>query len=113
MDMIVHRGRKKIVRKRDRVEVAGEVQIDVFHRHDLRITTTRRSAFHAEYRAERRFAQADDCLLADSVERIAESDRGRRLAFARWRRADRGDEYQLSVFAASRLSMYSRDTFAL
>jgi hypothetical protein len=39
------------------VEVAGEVQVDVLHRHDLRIAAAGRAALHAEARAERGFAQ--------------------------------------------------------
>ena len=38
-----------------------------------------------------------DRLSADAVQRVAEADGGRRLAFARRRRADRGDEDQFSV----------------
>ena len=34
------------------MEVAGEMPIDVFHRHDLRVTAARRAALHPEYRAQ-------------------------------------------------------------
>jgi predicted DNA-binding WGR domain protein len=46
--MVVDQRGKQIVRRSGRVEVAGEVQIDVFHRHHLRITAAGRAAFHAE-----------------------------------------------------------------
>jgi hypothetical protein len=80
--------------------VAGEVQVDVFHRHDLRMTAAGRAALHAEHRSERRLAQADDRVLPDAVQPIDEADRGRRLAFAGRRRADAGDEDQLAVLLA-------------
>ena len=86
VDMVVDQRRKQVVRERDRVEVAGEVQVDVFHRHDLRVTAACRAAFHPEHRPQRRLAQADHRLLADPVQRIAKSDGGGRLAFARGRR---------------------------
>ncbi len=62
--MIVEHGGKQVVRRADGVKVAREVQIDVFHGHDLRISAARRAAFDAEYGAERRFAQRDDDLFA-------------------------------------------------
>ena len=49
--VIDHRG-EQIVGRGDRVEIAGEMQIDLIHRHDLRITATRRAAFHAEAGAQ-------------------------------------------------------------
>ncbi len=84
------------------MKVAGEMQIDVVHRHDLGEAAARRAALHAEAGAERRLAQADDRLAADAVERVAEADRRRRLAFARRRRADRGHEDELAVLALGR-----------
>ena len=51
--MIVQHRREQRVRARDRVEVAGEVEVDVLHRHDLRVPTTRGATLHAEDRPER------------------------------------------------------------
>src|SRR5579862_9392610 len=75
------------------------MQIDVVHRHDLAVPAARRTALHAKARAEARLAQTDHRLLADAVERIAETDRGRRLTLACRRRVDRGDENELAVGA--------------
>ena len=56
VDVVVqHRG-QEVVRRGDGVEVTGEVQVDVFHRHDLGIAAAGRAAFHAEARAEAGFA---------------------------------------------------------
>jgi hypothetical protein len=41
VDVVVDRRGQKVVRERDRIEVAGEVEIDVFHRHDLGIAAAR------------------------------------------------------------------------
>ena len=63
VDVVVDQRCEQVVRERDRVEVAGEMQVDVFHRHHLRIAAACRAAFHAEHRAERRLAQADIAFL--------------------------------------------------
>ena len=97
IDVIVDQRREQVMRDADGVEVAGEMEVDVLHRHDLRIAAAGRAALHAEAGAERGLAQAHDGLLADVVERVAEADRRRRLAFAGRRRADGGDEDQLAV----------------
>ena len=99
VDVVVEHRRQQIVRRRDRVEVAGEVEVDVLHRHDLRVAAAGRAALDAEAGPERRLAQAHHRLLADAVEAVAETDRRRRLALAGRRRADRGDEDQLAAFA--------------
>ena len=83
----------------DRVEITREMEVDVLHGHDLRVPTTRCPALHAEHRAEARFAQANDRLLADPVQRVPEPDGRRRLALARRRGTDRGDEDQPAVLA--------------
>ena len=102
VDVIVDQRREQIVRRGDRVKVAGEMQIDGVHRHDLGEAAAGRAALHAEARPERRLAQADDRLAADAVERVAEADRRRRLAFAGRRRVDRGHEDELAILARRR-----------
>src|ERR1019366_1476928 len=97
MDMIVdHRG-EKIVGKTDRTEVAGKMEVDVLHRNNLRVTAPSRAALHAKNRAERGLAQTNGSILANPVQRIAEANRGGRLAFSSRGRADRRHENQLAV----------------
>jgi len=95
--MVVDQRRKQIVRRGDGVEVAGEVEVDVLHRHDLSVAAARRATFHAERRAERRLAKAQHRLLTNVVERVRQANGGRGLALARWRRRDRSDQDQLAV----------------
>ncbi len=104
----------RFVGDRDRREVAREVEVDVLHRHDLRVAAARRAALHAEHRAQRRLAQADHRLLADAGERVAEPDGGGGLALTggcgRYRRHE--DEPALrAVLRAS--AGTTRDTLAL
>ena len=97
VDVVVDHGGEEIVRQPDRAEVAGEVQVDVLHRDHLGIAAAGGAALHAEHGAQRGLAQADDRLLADLAEGVAEAHRGRGLALARGRGADRGHEDQLAV----------------
>ena len=48
IDVIVDQGREQIISGTDRMQVAGEVEIDVLHRHHLGIAATGRAALHAE-----------------------------------------------------------------
>ena len=48
INVVVDQCGEQIVRGSDGVKVAGKMQIDVFHRHDLRIAATGRTALHAE-----------------------------------------------------------------
>ena len=45
----------------DRVEVPGEVEVDLVHRHHLRVPATGSAALHAEHRAQGRLAQVRWC----------------------------------------------------
>ena len=57
--MIVDQRRQQVVGGGDGVEIAGEMEIDVLHRHDLGIAAAGRAALDAEAGPERGLAQAD------------------------------------------------------
>ena len=94
VEVVVDHRREQVVRGGDRREVAREVEVDVLHRHDLRVAAARRASLDAEARPERRLAQGDDRALAEPVEGLAEADGRGGLSFARRRRRDRGDEHE-------------------
>ena len=97
MNVIVeHRG-EQIVRRAYCVKVTGEMEVDVLHRHHLRIATPGRAAFAPKTGPERGFAQAHDGRFAKTVHGVAQAHRGRRLAFAGWCRTDRRHQDQLAV----------------
>jgi hypothetical protein len=79
------------------VEVAVEMEVDVLHRDDLRVTAPGAAALDAEHGSHRRFAQAEQHVLADLPHALRERDRGRRLALAGLRRRDRRRDDQLAV----------------
>ncbi len=98
--------RQQVVGQFDGVEIAGEVEVDVLHGHDLGVAAAGRAAFHAEARPQRRLAEADAGPLADAVQPVAQADARRRLALAGGRRRDRGHQDQL----ARRLVIEPMDT---
>ena len=95
--MSLEHRREEVVRGADRVDVAGEVEVEVLHRHDLGVAGTGRAALDPEHGPERRLAQAEDGVAADRAEALGERDGGRRLALAELRRRDRGDTNELAV----------------
>ena len=97
IDVVIDQRRQQVMGDADGVKVAGEVKVDVFHRHYLGVAAAGGAALHAEARPQGRFAEAEGHLLADPVERIAKADGRRRLAFAGRRRSDGGDQDQLAV----------------
>ena len=98
--VIDHRG-EQVVRRRDRVEIAVEMQIDVVHGHDLRVSAARRSALDAEYRPERRLAQREADVLSQFCHAVGKADGHRRFALARRRGIYGGDEHYPSLLAAA------------
>ena len=64
--------REEVVRGADRVDVAGEVEVEVLHRHDLGVAGTGRAALDPEHGPERRLAQAEDGVAADRAEALRE-----------------------------------------
>ena len=99
VNMVVEERREQVIGQRDRREVTREVEVDVLHRHDLRMAAARRPALHPEHGAEAWLAQANHRFLADAVERVPKPVGGRSLALAGGRGADGGDENQLAVGA--------------
>jgi len=93
--------REQVVRRADRVDVAGEVEIQVLHRQDLRVPAAGRTALDPEDRPDRGLAQAEDRPPADRPESLRQRDGGRRLSLAHLRRRDRRDADQLRVGAAA------------
>ena len=93
VDVVIQQRRQQIVGCPDGVKVAGKMQIDVFHRHHLRIAATGGAALHAEARAERGFAQTNYGAMARAIECIAQSHGGGGFAFARRGGANGRDQH--------------------
>ena len=98
-DRGVDHRRQQVVGRRDGVDVAGEVEVEVLHRDDLGQTAAGGAALDAEHRAQRGLAQAGDRVLADDSQALGEADERRRLALPGLGRGHAGDAHQLAVRA--------------
>ena len=96
----------EVVGRADRVDVAGQVEVEVLHRDDLAPPAAGGAALDPEDRPEARLADAHRRLVPDPVEALRQPDGRRRLALAERRRADRGDE---DVLAARPLRLEALD----
>ena len=81
----------------DRVEIAGEMEVDVLHWDHLGVAAARSASLAPEAGAEAGLPQTHNGPLADSAKGIRQPHRRGRLAFASGRGGDGGDEYQLAV----------------
>jgi hypothetical protein len=99
VDVVVDHRREQVVGAGDGVEIAGEVEVHLLHRHHLRVSAAGRAALHAEAGAEAGLADADRGLAADAVQPVAQPHGGGGLALARRRRVDGGDQDQLALCA--------------
>ena len=98
MEMVVDYRAKEIVCRGDRVEVAREMEIDVVHRHYLRVSAACRAAFDTENRSERGLSERDYRVFADLVHRHTETYGGSCLSFTCGCGVDGGHENELAVW---------------
>ncbi len=80
--MVIDQRRQQVMCGTDGMEVTGEVQVDVFHRHDLGITATCGTTFHAETGTEARLTQSDNRFLTNPAQTVAQANRGGGFTFA-------------------------------
>ncbi|MPN11397.1 hypothetical protein SDC9_158698 [bioreactor metagenome] len=89
----------QVVGGRDGVDVTSEVQVELFHRHHLRISAACRPAFDAEGRPLRGLTDAgDDALAQICAQRLAEPYGGGCLALPQRCWGDGGDINILAVW---------------
>ena len=96
LDVVVEHGGEQVVCRADGMKVAGEVQVDVLHRDDLRVPASGSAALDAEDRPERRLAKRHHDVLAKLRQAVCQADGGRGLALTGGRRVDGGDEDELA-----------------
>ena len=93
----VERGGEQVVGGRHGVEVAVQVEVDLLHRHDLRVAAAGAAALDAEDWSHRGLAETEHRALADLPEPLGERDRGGGLALAGLRRRDGSGDDELAV----------------
>ncbi len=94
--VVIDERRQQVGGGADRMDVAGEVEVDLLHRKDLRPATAGGSSLDPHARPHGWLAEAEDRALAAAVERLRQPDRDRRLAFSGGCRADAGHENEAS-----------------
>ena len=106
LDMVIkHRG-AKVIRSTYRMKITREVQIDVLHGNNLRISAACGSAFNAKNRSERRFAECQHCLVSRLIKCIRQTNRGGSLALPCRSRVD--GRYQNKLAALRRIGKETR-----
>ena len=79
------------------MEIPGEMQVQILHRHNLRITAACRSALDPEAGSKRRLTERDDRVFPKLCHGLSQSDGSGRLALSRGGRVDGCHKDQLSV----------------
>ena len=97
VDVVVGQGGEQVVGRGDRVEVAGEMQVDASRGLETRHSAARAPALLAEHGAEGRLAQRAHGFHADLPCRLGQADRAGGLALARGGGADGGDEHEAGL----------------
>src|ERR1035437_7918793 len=79
VDRVVQEGGSQVVGRPDRVDVAGQVEVEILHRDDLAIAAPSRPPLDPEARPQRRLARRARRPPADPIQALGEADRGRRF----------------------------------
>ena len=74
LDVVVEHRSTQVVCSPDCMKVPGEMQVDVFHRHDLCIAATRGATFDTEDWAQGGLTQTQECVFAELTQRIFQTD---------------------------------------
>ena len=98
IDVVVDHSCQQVVCGADRVEVTCEVEIDVLHGNDLRVSAAGRAALDSENRSEGGLAQCYHNLLAELLKTISQTDGCCCLSFSCGRRVHRCNKDQFAVF---------------
>ena len=84
----------------DGVEITGEMQVHLFHRHHLRIAAACGATLHAETWAQRRLTNTDRCFFADPVQTVTKPDGCGSFSFTSRGWVDRGDQNKFTAVIA-------------
>ena len=96
-DVVVEHGAEQVVRRRDGVQIARKVQVDILHGHDLRVAAARGAPLDAEHGAEGRLAESQAHLFAQARHAVGKANRNRRLPLARRGGIDGGHEDEFAL----------------
>ena len=101
LNVVIQHSRQQVVGRSDGVEVTGEVEIDVLHRHHLGISAAGGAALDAEHRSHGGLPQGHHGVLSDAAQRIRKAHGHRGLSLSGGSGIDGGHQDQLAVGAAA------------
>ena len=96
LHMVIDHCRKQHVCRCDRMEITCKMQVDIFHRHHLRITAAGCAALNAHAGSQRRLAQSHDNAFINFGQALGQSYGSSRLAFPCRRRCNSRYQNQLA-----------------
>ena len=99
VDVVVDQGREGVVGAGNGVEVTGEVEVDLLHRHHLGVAAAGRPALDSHHRAERGLTQRHHGVLPQLCQRVGQADERGGFALAGRCRRYAGDNDQLAGVA--------------
>ena len=97
VDMVVDHCCKQVVCCADRMEVTGEVKVDILHRHNLCVSAACSSALYTEDRSKGRLTKCYHCLLAKLLHTVRKAYGRRSLSFSCRSRIDCRYKDQLTI----------------
>ena len=65
-------GGEEVVRSPDRMDISGEMEVEVLHRHDLGVAAAGRSPLDSEHGTQRGLAEAEDRIVSELAEPLGE-----------------------------------------
>ena len=83
------------------MNIAGKVQVDIFHGHNLGVTAARSAAFYTEHGPKGGLTQAEHRLFTHGVQGVRQANTGGGFALASRGGADGGHQDQLAVWAVT------------
>ncbi len=101
LDGVVDHGSQQVVCGADGVNIAGKVQVDIFHGHNLGVTAARSAALYTEHGPKGGLTQAEHRLFTHGVQGVRQANTGGGFALASRGGADGGHQDQLAVWAVT------------
>ena len=83
------------------MNIAGKVQVDIFHGHNLGVTAARSAALYTEHGPKGGLTQAEHRLFTHGVQGVRQANTGGGFALASRGGADGGHQDQLAVWAVT------------
>ena len=93
----VNHRRQQVIGCADGVNVTGEVQVDLFHRHCLRVPSAAGAALDPESRAHRRLAHGRHGLLPDMAHGLGQAQSDHGFALSQRGRRNGGDQNEFGI----------------